>query len=135
MVVQRAPGAGVARGAAPGNPGEPAMVVQRAYDLALWLVKKVERFPRSFRFSVGDRVVARALDLLETLTEAAYSADKLALLDRANRGLNSLRLLLRMAVDLKLLTADAHEFAAGKLEEIGRMTGGWRKAAARRGQA
>jgi hypothetical protein len=109
-------------------------VVQRAYDLALWLVRKVERFPRSFRFSVGDRVVARALDLLETLTEAAYTSDKVPLLDRANRGLNSLRLLLRMTLDLKLLAADAHEFAAGQLEEIGRMIGGWRKAAARRAQ-
>lgn len=114
--------------------GEPANVVQRAYDLALWLVRKVERFPRSFRFSVGDRVVARALDLLETLTEAAYTSDKVPLLDRANRGLNSLRLLLRMTLDLKLLAADAHEFAAGQLEEIGRMIGGWRKAAARRAQ-
>ena len=116
------------------NSGEPAIVVQRAYNLALWLVRKVERFPRSFRFSVGDRVVARALDLLETLTEAAYTSDKVPLLERANRGLNSLRLLLRMTVDLNLLPADAHEFAAGQLEEIGRMIGGWRKAAARRAQ-
>jgi hypothetical protein len=116
------------------NSGEPAIVVQRTYDLALWLVRKVERFPRSFRFSVGDRVVARALDLLETLTEAAYTSDKAPLLDRANRGLNSLRLLLRMTVDLKLLPSDAHEFAAGQLEEIGRMIGGWRKAVARRNQ-
>lgn len=60
-------------------------MVQRAYDLALWLVHKVEKFPRSFRFSVGDRVIARALDLLEALTEAAYTSDKVALLDWANR--------------------------------------------------
>jgi hypothetical protein len=39
-----------------------------------------------------------------------------------------------MTLDLKLLAADAHEFAAGQLEEIGRMIGGWRKAAARRAQ-
>jgi len=104
-------------------------VVERAYDLALWLVRKVEKFPRSFRFSVGDRLVGRALDLLETLTEATYSSDKGAFLDRANREVNSLRLLLRLTVDLKLLAADSHEFAAGKLEEVGRMTGGRRKAA------
>ena len=114
---------------------QPAIVVQRAYDLALWLVHKVEKFPRSFRFSVGDRVIARALDLLEALTEAAYTSDKVALLDWANRVVNSLRLLLRLTVDLKLMAADSHEFAAGKLEEIGRMIGGWRKAVARRGQA
>ena len=114
------------------NSQEPAIVVQRAYDLALWLIRKVEKFPRSFRFSVGDRVVARALDVLEALAEAAYSADKSALLDRANRGVNSLRLLLRLTVELRLLGGDSHEFAAARLEEIGRMIGGWRKSVARR---
>lgn len=113
---------------------EPAVVVQRAYDLTLWLVRKVEKFPRSHRFGVGDRVMARALDVLESLTEAAYSSEKSAPLDRANRGVNALRLLLRLAVDLQLLSTDSQEFAASRLEEIGRMTGGWRKAVARRTQ-
>jgi hypothetical protein len=109
-------------------------VAQQAYDLTLWLVRKVEKFPRSFRFSVGDRVIARSLDLLETLVEAAYSADKRALLDRANRSVSGLRYMLRLAVDLKLLSGDSQEFAGGRLEEIGRMVGGWRKAAAQRAE-
>lgn len=111
------------------------MVVQQAYDLALWVVRKVEKFPRSFRFSVGDRMIARSLDLLETLVDAAYSSDKRALLERANRDVNSLRYLLRLGVDLKLLAGDSQEFAAGRLEEIGRMIGGWRKASARKADA
>ena len=110
---------------------ELAIVVQRCYDLALWLIQKVERFPRSYRFSLGDRLVARVLDVMEALVEAAYSTDKRALLEHANRGVNSLRFLLRLSVDLKLLGADPHEFASKKLEEIGRMVGGWRKVAAR----
>jgi hypothetical protein len=122
-------------GRTPGKDTEPAaVVVQRAYDLTLWLVRKVEKFPRSFRFSVGDRVIARGLDLLETLVEAAYTADRRALLERANRAVSGLRYLLRLAVDLKLLSADSHEFASGRLEEIGRMVGGWRRAASQRPQ-
>jgi hypothetical protein len=122
-------------GRTPGKDGEPAVVVQHSYDLTLWLVHKVEKFPRSFRFSVGDRVIARSLDLLETLVEAAYSADKRALLERANRSVSGLRYLLRLAVDLKLLSGDSQEFAAGRLEEIGRMVGGWRKSAAQRAES
>ena len=78
--------------------------MQRAYDLALWLIQKVEKFPRSHRFGVGERIVARALDLVERLTAAAYSADKRAPLEAANEAVNSLRLLLRLAFDLRLLT-------------------------------
>jgi hypothetical protein len=32
-----------------------AVVVEKTYDLLLWLLPKVEEFPRGFRFSVGDR--------------------------------------------------------------------------------
>jgi hypothetical protein len=39
-------------------------VVQKTYEFSLWLVKKVENFPRSYRFSVGDRLVHGVLDLL-----------------------------------------------------------------------
>lgn len=102
-------------------------MVQRAYDLTLWLIRKVETFPRSFRFSLGDRIVARSLDVVEALNAASWTGDKRAFLERAHRDINGLRILLRMAVDLKLLTSDSQEFAAGRVEEIGRMTAGWRK--------
>jgi hypothetical protein len=32
---------------------EPAVVVQKAYDWALWIIPKVEKFPKSYRFSIG----------------------------------------------------------------------------------
>ncbi len=70
---------------------------------------------------MGDRIVARALDIVERLTAAAYSADKRAPLEAANEAVNSLR----------LLSVDAQEFAATRLEEIGRMAGGWRKSVQR----
>jgi hypothetical protein len=43
---------------------EPAIVVQKAYDWALWIVPKVEKFPRSYRFSLGQRLVSASLELL-----------------------------------------------------------------------
>lgn len=111
---------------------EPAIVVQKTYDVALWLLPKVEKFPRSFRFTVGDRAVQTAMDLLLALVEAAYTSDKLSLLDVASRKANGLRYLIRLAKDLKLLTADSYGFVAQRLEEIGRMIGGWQKAERKR---
>src|ERR1017187_10556635 len=60
----------------PGNRDEPAIVVAKAYDLVLWLLPKAEKFSRSYRFSVGERVVAHALDLLLALVEAAYTGQQ-----------------------------------------------------------
>jgi hypothetical protein len=104
------------------------VVVGKAYDFVLWLLPKVETFPRSHRFAIGERLSAQGLDLLVILTEAAYTTGKDELLTQANRKINSTRLLVRLAKDLKLLSLDAYGFAAQRLDEIGRMVGGWRRA-------
>jgi hypothetical protein len=116
----------------PNNREEPAIVVTKAYDLILWLLPKAETFSRSYRFSVGERLVAHGLDLLLALVEAAYTANKAGLLQQANSKVNGLRYLLRLAKDLRLLTVDSYGFASERLEEIGRMVGGWQKSVARR---
>ncbi len=51
-------------------------VVQKTYEFVLWLVKKVESFPKAHRFTVGERLTAHSLDLLTTLVEAAYTRNK-----------------------------------------------------------
>jgi hypothetical protein len=104
-----------------------AVVVERTYDLLLWLLPKVEKFPRSFRFSVGGRSVEVGLDLLLALVEAAYSSEKAGLLEAASRHANGLRYLLRLAKDLRLLSLDSYGFAAERLDEVSRMIGGWEK--------
>ena len=104
------------------------VVVGKAYDFVLWLLPKVETFPRSHRFTIGERLSAQGLDVLVILTEAAYTSGKDDLLTQANRKINSTRLLLRLSKDLRLLSLDAYAFAAERLDEIGRMVGGWRRA-------
>ena len=104
------------------------LVVGRAYDFSVWLIQKVEHFPRSYRFSVGDRLVAGVIDLLLRLVDAAYAREKTPILTEVNGMLNRMRYLLRLAKDLKLLTVDSYGYAAERVEEIGRMAGGWRKA-------
>ncbi|MEK7992964.1 MAG: diversity-generating retroelement protein Avd [Planctomycetota bacterium] len=104
------------------------VVVGKTYDFSLWLIQKVEHFPRSYRFSVGDRLVAAVIDLLLRLVDAAYARDKAAILAEVNGMLNRMRYLLRLAKDLKLFSLDSYRHAAERVEEIGRMAGGWRKA-------
>jgi 23S rRNA-intervening sequence protein len=111
---------------------EPAVAVLKAYDFVLWLLPKVEKFPRSYRFSVGDRLVTVGLDLLLGLVRASYTSDKAALLQNASMETNTLRYLLRLAKDLRILTVDAYGFSTERVEEIGRMIGGWQKSVAKR---
>ncbi len=108
-------------------PEQPVILV-KAYDLTLWMARKAERFRRPHR-SVGDRIVNESFNLLEDLVSASYGRNRVASLDRAQHRINLLRFQLRMAKDLGLLNADSYGFASESLDEVGRMAGGWRKAA------
>ncbi len=108
---------------------EPTMVVQRAYEWTLWVIPKVEKFPRSQRYAIGEHLVRASLDLLLHLVDATYQVRNSTSLLAAGREVNRIRYLLRLAKDLRLLTLDSHEFSARALDEIGRMTGGWRRSA------
>ena len=108
--------------------GEPAVIVGKTYDFVLWLLPKVEKFARSYRLSVGERLVGCGLDLLLILVVASYTTDKAVLLQQASQKVNMLRYLLRLAKDLRLLSMDGYGFAVERLDEIGRMAGGWLRA-------
>jgi hypothetical protein len=94
----------------------------------LWLVPAVEKFPRSQKFLLGDRMQSTALDALEALIEATYTRDRRGHLARANLGLEKLRFLFRLAHDLRHLDARRYEHAARSLDDIGRLVGAWAKA-------
>jgi hypothetical protein len=100
----------------------------------LWLVSTVEKFPRSQKFLLGDRIQSTALDVLEALIEATYTRDRRSHLARANLGLEKLRVLLRLAAELHHLSSRRYEHAARCVDAIGRLVGGWQKAHAARAE-
>jgi 23S rRNA-intervening sequence protein len=93
-----------------------------------WLMQTVERFPKSQKFLLGDRIQNTALDVLEALIEATYTRDRRAHLLRANLGLEKLRFLFRIAFEQHHLDLRRYEHAARAIDEVGRLIGGWAKA-------
>lgn len=87
----------------------------------------MEKFPKSYRFSIGQSLVTASLELLMNLVDATYQARNAGSLAAASREVNRIRYLMRLAKDLKVINLDAHEFAAKAVDEVGRMTGGWLK--------
>ena len=45
-------------------PPEVPVVVVKVYDLILWLLNQIPKFPRSYRFVLGDRIESLILELL-----------------------------------------------------------------------
>ncbi len=102
--------------------------VEAHYQFLIWLLPTIEKFPKSHKFTIGDRIETVALDVLEALIEATYTKERLLHLRRANLGIEKLRFLLRLANDLRMLDRGRYEHAARTLDETGRLIGGWMKA-------
>ena len=101
--------------------------VTKAYDVLLWLINHVGKFPKSHRFVLGDRIESRMLTVLEALVLAAYAREKKAHLQQANGHLQVLRLLVRAGKDLGFTSAKQYEFISRELVDLGRQIGGWAK--------
>ena len=99
--------------------------VQSCHDLLLWLIPQLDKFPRSRRFTLGERLETGLLDVLELLVDAAYSRNKETSLKRANLRLEMVRHLWRLAHELKVMATRQYEHGAKLLDDLGRQIGGW----------
>jgi hypothetical protein len=107
------------------SPSNVPQAVQSCHDLLLWLIPQLDKFPRSRRFTLGERLETGLLDVLESLVDAAYSRNKETSLKRANLRLEMVRHLWRLAHELKVMATRQYEHGAKLLDDLGRQIGGW----------
>jgi len=101
--------------------------ITKTYDLLKWLLPIVSRFPKDKRYTIGQRLENKLLDILELLLWANYSKDKLDILKKANIELECFRYLIRLSADLRFINLKRYEFISQQVNEVGRLIGGWIK--------
>jgi hypothetical protein len=118
-----------------------APIIQSCYDLTLNVLRITEHFPRSARHILGNRIVQSSQDILELLARCNCSTDierRIGLLEDGNERLFSLQLSIRLAYDVRCLSAGAHAQLSNRLELIRKQLNGWlrwsREQCARRGK-
>jgi hypothetical protein len=109
---------------------EEMIILTRTFDLLVWLVPKLERFPRLYRATVTQRMMDAALDFQEALFEAQSQggSTRQKHLRQANAALNKLRLYLRLAHRWRWLNDGQYQHVSTLVAELGRLLGGWMKA-------
>jgi len=100
-------------------------VLTKLHDLLLYMIPQLGKFPRDQKYLLADRIEAKLLDVQEQCLRAYYSKDKIEHLREATMGIELTRHLVRLAFDLKLINLHRYGVIAEKLDEVGRMTGGW----------
>ncbi len=108
----------------PAGPND-LILFEKWMDTTRWLLERTERFPKRLRHSLTERIDLLAIAILEDVTGAAYRKDPRPDLANANSRLNRLRVVLRLAHELKVLSHDHYREGAERLGEAGRLLGGW----------
>ncbi len=86
----------------------------------MWVAEHVAKFPRNHKYTIGDRLVAACLDVMDHLVDAAYRRDKHASLATASRALVRARVTARVARALHCLSESQHLHFVRESDEIGK---------------
>ena len=79
-------------------------IFEETYRFVLWIYPAVNKFPKSQRFVLGQQIENLALDILKGVIRANGERDKLPYLKDVSVRLDLLRILIRLAKDLRLLS-------------------------------
>lgn len=104
-------------------------IIIKTYDLLLYIIPQLEKFPRSQKFLIADRIEVQIFDILEDFIEAFYTEkkNKRDILKKTNVKLEKLRYTIRLSYDLKYISIKKYEQITIKINEIGSNLGGWLK--------
>ncbi len=107
----------------------------KAHELARWVVEHATRSSPEDRHPLAGPVTRSACDLLAGVSQALTFPDSRARrLAEADDAIVRLRVRLRLARDLGLVSPRGLRIAAGRLQAVGRMVGRWRKRVEPRGR-
>ena len=97
---------------------------QKAYDFLVWVFAKTDGFPKSKRFSIGQRLEVLLLDLVVLLNGLQYSKERARKLFRVSAAFDEIKLLMKHSHDTRLISRDSFAYSLHFADEIGAMIGG-----------
>jgi len=102
-------------------------IFQKAYILTVEMYKIVGSFCRSYKFSLGEKLINISEDILKNIIETNAMIDKAESIKLLDKKLEWLKINIRIAFDLNAISAGQLEHINRIIFEIGRQIGGWRK--------
>ncbi len=104
-------------------------IFAKLYDFYKNLSQYTSNFPKSKRYTLGQKLDQITLDIIELVITARYinKEQKLPILQKVSIKLDLLKILLRLASETKCLDNNKYQHLASQILETGKMLGGWIK--------
>ncbi|OGH06977.1 MAG: hypothetical protein A2W22_00675 [Candidatus Levybacteria bacterium RBG_16_35_11] len=100
-------------------------IFSRLYEFYNLLTRAIGLFPKAKRYTLGQELDRQVIISIELLVSIPLSQSKLETLKALSVKLDLLKILLRLSRDNQCLREKDYILLQAKLQEIGRMLGGW----------
>lgn len=107
------------------------ILLEKFYVFLVWILERIAKFPKGYKYILGGRLSGKCFDFLDGCIEAYNRASddgKGTSLRGISIDLDRIRYYVRLSKDMKLLSIDQYGYTSEKLNEIGKIVGGWLKA-------
>mgnify|MGYP001583582691 CR=1 FL=1 len=106
----------------------PQVILKSKETYRFWLTIYRD-FPKVERYGIGNRIEQAFLDVLEYTLCLSYlpPEHKIPILNKAITKLDIVKFFAQLAWESKIIPTDTYSDLIGRLEEIGRQLGGWKK--------
>jgi hypothetical protein len=104
-------------------------IILKTYELYKIFYGYLELFPKKDKYTLGAKIENYLLNILELLLLASSSVKdkKLPCLQQANIKFDTLKILIRLAYEIKVLDEKKYLMIQKYIQEIGKMLGGWQR--------
>jgi len=104
-------------------------IIQRLIEIYKLWHEYIQHFPKNSKYTLGSKIDNLFLEIIGLLFSASYlnKQEKLPIITKASNDLDLLKFFLQIAWEIKVLDNKKYITLSEKLNEIGKMLGGWRK--------
>jgi len=104
-------------------------IFTKLYDFYKNLSQFLVLFPKSRKYTLGQKIDNLTLEIIELVITASYTSheQKLLILRKISIKVDLLKILLRLSFETKCLDNNKYQQLTSQLIEIGKMLGGWIK--------
>ncbi len=104
-------------------------IFTKLYDFYKNLNQAITSFPKTKRYTLGQKLDNATLEILELLFSVPTSSDRVKILQQISIKLDVVKVLLRLGKDSQAINNNNYLSLESTLQEIGRMLGGWIRSA------
>ena len=92
-------------------------IFQKSYDLVKWIYPTINKFPKSQRLILSQRIENTSIKILEMVIDLGYSDSKITR-KKILFEIHKLQILMRLSKDLAFLDLKKYEYVSSLLKEI-----------------